>query len=258
MNLKRKFLLLTLTATSVVVAWGGVAGKAADLYHQSWEEAGNRSTPKKPLPLGAHPVGLEQQRESDAHVGRGIVLFNGKGFCFGCHGRNGDIKKVDDPEVLGMNPRPADLREPAEKSVRQLYLSIKYGLHGTSMFPVQKIAGLQDEELLDILSYVLVLQRTPHSWGEMLHQLQRRDGEVEQAILAACDQRATGDYVAFTECEDRFIKQYRDLLMGRPVDIPQDRYFKIQSSCKKRFGTDLDGLAQCYGLEYELTRQTRR
>jgi hypothetical protein len=122
------------------------------------------------------------------------------------------------------------------------------------MVPVQKIAGLQSEEMFDILSYVLALKRTPLPQGEMLHQLQRRDGEVDLAILAACDQRATGDYVAFTECEDRFMKQYRDLLVGRPADIPRARYAEIQANCKQRFGTDLDGLARCYELEYGITR----
>jgi len=163
---------------------------------------------------------------------------------------------VNNPDVAKLNPIPADLRKPSDKSVRQLYLTIKYGIHRTGMLPIQGHEGIGNEEILPLLSYVLALQGTPLSQDEMFEQLRRRDGEADLAILAMCDEQAIGDYDALKACVDRSTKRYRDLLVGRPADIPKARYEEIQASCKQRFGTDLDGLARCYGLEYRITRKS--
>jgi hypothetical protein len=162
---------------------------------------------------------------------------------------------VSNPQVAKLNPRPANLREPSDKSVRQLYFIIKYGIPNTAMVPVQEEARLKNEELLSILSYVLALQGIPLSQHEMFDQLHRRDGEADRSILALCDAEAIGDTDAREACEHRYAKRYRDLLVGRPADIPAARYKEIQASCKERFGSDLDGLARCYRLEYGLTRK---
>lgn len=247
MRHKGRLLLLTLAVTSFALLWGCVATRADDLYRQRLE-ARKRSLPK-PLPEAKHLVGLDEDT-----VRRGKALFNGKAVCFGCHGTDGDINQVTNPQVAKLNPRPADLRKPSDKSVRQLYFIIKYGIPNTGMVPVQEEARLKNEELTALLSYVLALQGTPLSQEEIFDQLHRRDGEADRAILATCDAQAIGDTDARETCEHRYAKRYLDLLVGRPADIPPARYSEIQTSCKQRFGTDLDGLARCYRLEYGMTR----
>jgi cytochrome c len=235
MNQKGTYLLLMLAATSFIfLCWGYAATWADGLY------------------------GLDEQFEIDTHVGRGIMLFNRKAACFVCHGVNGDIKQVTRPDVAQLNPRPADLREPSDKSVRQMYLIIKYGIHETGMVAIQPLTGLRDDEMLPLLSYVLALQRRPLSQEEMFDQSRRRDGDADRAIMAMCAEQAMGDSDAAQACEDQYMKRYRDLVMGRPADIPRDRYAEIQATCKQRFGTNLDDLARCYGLEYGLTRRATR
>jgi mono/diheme cytochrome c family protein len=227
MNRKVQFLLLTLAATSFALAWGSVTTHAV--------------------------VGLDERA-----VERGKALFHRKAACFVCHGLNGDIKQVTRPDVAQLNPRPADLRERSDKSVRQMYLIIKYGIHETGMVAIQPLTRLRDDEMLPLLSYVLALQRTPLSQDEMLDQSRRRDGDADRAIMAMCAEQAIGDSDAAQACEDQYMKRYRDLVMGRPADISRARYAEIQASCKQRFGTDLtdlDGLARCYGLEYGMARQ---
>lgn len=224
MNRNVQFLLLTLVATSLALAWGSVTTHAV--------------------------VGLDEQA-----IERGKALFHRKAACFVCHGVNGDIKQVTRPDVAELNPRPADLREPSDKSVRQMYLIIKYGIQETGMVAIQPLTKLRDDEMLPLLSYVLALQRTPLSQDEMIDQSRRRDGDTDRAIMAMCAEQAIGDSGAAQACEDQYMKRYRDLVMGRPADISRARYAEIQASCKQRFGTDLDGLARCYGLEYGMTRQ---
>jgi cytochrome c553 len=224
MNRKVQYLLLTLAATSLALAWGSVTTHAV--------------------------VGLDEQA-----VERGKVLFNRKAACFVCHGVNGDINQVTRPDVAELNPRPADLREPSDKSVRQMYLIIKYGIQETGMVAIQLLTKLRDDEMLPLLSYVLALQRTSLSQDEMVDQSRRRDGDADRAIMAMCAEQAIGDSGAAQACEDQYMKRYRDLVMGRPADISRARYVEIQTSCKQRFGTDLDALARCYGLEYGMTRQ---
>ena len=211
--------------------------------------SGEPTTP----PEAKHLVGLDERA-----VEQGKALFNGKAVCSGCHGINGDIKQVKNPDMAKLNHRPADLREPSDKSVRQLYLSIKYGIHRTGMLPIHEHTGIRDEDIFPLLSYVLALQGTPLSQDEMFEQLRRRDGEAEQAILAMCDEQAIGDDDALKACVERSTKRYRDLVVGRPADIPKARYAEIQASCRQRFGTDLDGLARCYGLEYGITRKSSK
>lgn len=207
--------------------------------------------------VGMTPSILHAAELDEESVQRGQSLFNGKAVCFGCHGRDGDLTQVDNPLVAKLNPGPANLREPSDKSVRQLYFIIKYGIPNTSMVPVQDQASVQEDELLYILSYVLALQGTPLSQDKLFDQLRRRDGEADRAILAICEAKTIGDSDAMAACEHLYAKRYRDLLVGRPADIPPARYAEIQGSCKKRFGTDLDGLARCYRLEYGMTRRTK-
>ena len=75
---------------------------------------------------------------------RGRAIFNGKGFCFQCHGQDGDIDRrpVMDPEIARvieqLNPKPSDLRNPAtlkSKNDAERFTTIREGHRGTAMFP---------------------------------------------------------------------------------------------------------------------------
>jgi len=213
-------------------------------YRQQQEETRAPTMPQKAMAVDPDVVGLDEDT-----VSRGHALFHGTGGCVACHGTNGDIKQVPKPSMAKRNRKPVDLRQPSDKSVRQLYLIVKYGIPNT---------GFRENEVVAVLSYVLSLQGTAPSQDEIFDQVQRRDGEADRAMLTLCDAQAMGDTTGREACEYHFAEQYRELLMGRPADIPPARYHEIQASCTQRFGIDLDGLAGCYRLEYGLTRSLTR
>jgi len=226
----------------VVLLSGCVATQADDVYRQRQEEARKRAIQQKPV--GADEYVLR----------RGKALFNGKAVCAGCHGADGDINQVNSPQVAKLNPRPTDLRAPSDKSVRQLYLTIKYGISGTGMVPVEEDIGLRDEDMFGLVSYVLSLQGKPLALSEIIDQAHDRDGQADRAINATCAEKEI--YSKAQEmCEHRIRQRYRELLVGRPPDIPTARYAEIQTSCAQQFGTDLDGLARCYRQQYGMTRR---
>lgn len=244
-----EFRVPVLIATLGFLVWGCVATRADDLYRQRQEAARNRLAAAPAIPAVQTVVELDERA-----IQHGRALYNGKAVCFGCHGSNGDIRSVNSSDVARLNPSPTDLRAPTDKSVRQLYLILRYGIPSTGMVPVQEAAGLRDEDLRDLISYLLTLQGKPLSKVEIFDQAFRRDGEADRAILLTCEAEAIGDFDARALCEHRYAKRYRDLLVGRPADIPTARYREIQSSCKQRFGTVLDELARCHRLEYGVTR----
>jgi hypothetical protein len=200
--------------------------------------------PRKVVAEDLYLVGLDVD-----NVGRGHTLFHGRGVCVVCHGANGDIAQVRKQDLAKRTRKPVDLRQPSDKSVRQLYLIVKYGIPGT---------GFRDDEVMAVLSYVLSLQGTALSQDEFIELVQRREGEADRAMGIQCNARAMDDSSAREACEDQFAERYRDLLIGRPADIPPARYQEIQANCAQRFGRDLDGLAGCYRLEYGLTRKAAR
>lgn len=93
----------------------------------------------------------------NAEKGQGI--FNGKGVCFGCHGRMGHIDEIPDNSLVGqMNPKPSDFRNPNAlklKSDKQRFRAVKYGLPSTAMVPMTHIS---DEEIIDVLAYLRTLR----------------------------------------------------------------------------------------------------
>lgn len=251
MKLHSKLHFPVLAATLVFLLWGCVATQADVLYRQRQEEARKRHATAPAILLAQNVVGLDAQA-----IQHGKALFNGKAVCFGCHGSSGDISSVTNSNVSRLNPSPTDLREPTDKSVRQLYLIVKYGIPSTGMVPIQEAAGLRDEDVGDLIAYLLALQGKPLSTNEIFDQAFRPDGEADLAISVKCEAETLGDSDARAYCEDRYSKRYRDLLVGRPADIPTARYVEIQADCKQRFGTNLDELARCYRLEYALTRKS--
>ena len=243
---------VTLVVVLGVVASGCVATRADDVYRQRQEEARKRAIQQKPLPEATNAGGVDEYV-----VRRGKALFNGKAVCWGCHGPNGDLNQVNNPRVAKLSPRPTDLREPSDKSVRQLYLIIKYGISGTGMVPVEEEIGLGEEDMFGLVSYVLSIQGKPLALSEIIDQVHDRDGPADRAIAATCAEKEI--YSKAQEmCEHRIRQRYRELLIGRPPDIPSSRYSEIQTDCTQQFGTDLEGLAQCYRLQYRVTRQQMR
>jgi mono/diheme cytochrome c family protein len=114
----------------------------------AWAMAGNpRSTPTMP-----------------GDVERGKSLFNGKGICFYCHGRDGHVDQRPQlsPDtnafVARLNPKPTDLRNPKSlkmKTDKERFRAIREGHEGTGMFPD---STLTDQEIRDTLAYLSVLR----------------------------------------------------------------------------------------------------
>ncbi len=232
MKLRRKLLLPILVVTLAFLFWGFNC-----------------------IQVLAGPV-TEGEVEVDPHaLPRGQALFHGKGVCFACHGSEGDPSNVTNKDVARLNPRPTDIRTPTDKSVRQLYLVIKYGVPGTGMVALQETQDLRHEDVAHLISYMLSLQGKRLVVEDVVRQMFSPDTETDQAISAMCEADAIGDTDARDYCEDHYAKRYRDLIIGRPADIPVSRYTKIETSCKKSFAKDLDGLALCYRKEFSLTRQ---
>jgi mono/diheme cytochrome c family protein len=230
---------------------GCEATRADDIFRQRLEESRKRAA--EPIPEAPNLTGIDKDT-----VLHGKVLFNGKAVCAGCHGTNGDIKQVSNPGVARLNPSPTDLREPSDKSARQLYLIIKYGIPGTGMVPIQEEAGLQDQEVVSLISYLLALRGQPRPRNAILDDIYTGNTETDLAIYKICDDQALGDTSMRKACEHRLQRRYLDLLIGRPPDIPTAQYSEIQTSCTQQFGADLDGLARCYRQQYGMTRMRQR
>jgi cytochrome c553 len=108
--------------------------------------------------------------QGDAELGR--KLFNGKGYCYQCHGIEGYIDRRPQlaPEIANMiahlDPTPADFRNPTAlkfKNDKGRFRTIKEGHRGTAMLPK---AFLSDQEITDILAYLSVLRSEATSTGK--------------------------------------------------------------------------------------------
>ena len=94
----------------------------------------------------------------------GRKIYNGKGFCYQCHGSDGYIDrrpKMNEEMrrvIDHLNPPPADFRNPAalkSKNDQERFDTIQNGHRGTAMFPHH---FLKDAELYDVLAYLSVLR----------------------------------------------------------------------------------------------------
>lgn len=94
----------------------------------------------------------------------GRKIYNGKGFCFQCHGSDGyidrrpkmneEMRRVIDQ----LDPPPADFRNPStlkSKNDQDRFDIIQNGHRGTAMFPHR---FLRNAEINDILAYLSVLR----------------------------------------------------------------------------------------------------
>ena len=245
-------------------AVGCVANRADGLHEQKQVKA-KKHLPATPIIEAKKPLDLVQQEkdslgdEDDSRsIYKGKALFHGKAVCFECHGQNGDIRNVSNATLAKLDPSPTDLRRPTDKSVRQLYLIIKYGLSATGMSPSPEAAKLSDDEVVYVISYLLAIQGHPLPIDVISNQSFRPHTDTDVAISLLCEQEATADFDQEDNCEDRYAKRYRDLIVGRPPDISAARYTEIETGCKERAVKDLDTLALCYRAEYTASRPATR
>jgi mono/diheme cytochrome c family protein len=100
--------------------------------------------------------------EGNSEEGRKI--YNGKGFCYQCHGYDGyiDQRPQMEPELSRLidelDPKPADFRNPAtlqSKDDQERFDTIRKGHSGTNMFPKK---FLSDANINDIVAYLSVLR----------------------------------------------------------------------------------------------------
>lgn len=205
-----------------------------------------------------HPGHAVPDDPTDRHsVQRGKVLFHDKAACFECHGQNGDLNQVSHSRYTTLAPPPTDLRTPTDKSVRQLYLILRYGIPGTEMASLHRPTTLLARDILDLIAYVLDLQGTARSLDALASQTVRPDTETDVAISTMCEQEEIGAFDRKEHCEDRYAKRYLNLIVGRPPDISPARYAEIESGCKQRAAKDLDTLELCYRAEYTASRPVR-
>jgi mono/diheme cytochrome c family protein len=207
-----------------------------------------------------HPEKSVLSGAADRHsIQRGNALFHGKAGCYECHGENGDLSRISHSQGALLDPPPTDLRIPTEKSVRQLFLSIKYGIPATGMVPRQRMATLPEEDILAVIAYLLDLQGSARPPDVIASQKGRPHTETDVAIAKMCEQEEIGNVDTKARCEDRYAKRYLDLIVGRPPDISAERYAEIEIRCKQRAMEDLDTLMLCYRAEYVASRpETRR
>ena len=86
------------------------------------------------------------------NVAKGKALFEGKGTCFNCHGKEG---KGDGPAGLILNPTPRNFTNCKFHKKRkdgELFWVIKNGSTGTGMVPLIPVA-INEEEAWTIINY---------------------------------------------------------------------------------------------------------
>jgi mono/diheme cytochrome c family protein len=102
--------------------------------------------------------------KNTGNIEEGRKIYNGKGFCYQCHGSDGYIDRRPNMNeemrrvIDHLDPPPADLRNPAalkSKNDQERFDTIQNGHHGTAMFPHQ---FLKDAEIYDVLAYLSVLR----------------------------------------------------------------------------------------------------
>jgi len=119
---------------------------------------------------GPSPSETTSKRQGDAEQGRKV--FNGKGVCDYCHGRDGHLDQRPHlaPDTTAfidrLNPKPPDLRNPSSlklKTDEERFRLIRKGHLGTGMFPD---ITLTDKEIKDIVAYLSTLRQDTSSKGK--------------------------------------------------------------------------------------------
>lgn len=112
----------------------------------------------------AHAQFSSSAMKQRGNAERGRELFNGRGICFYCHGKDGDINQRPqlNPDTMAviarLNPRPHDLRNSDVlklKTDEGRFRLIREGHSGTGMLPD---TTLTNEDIIDILAYLSALR----------------------------------------------------------------------------------------------------
>ncbi|MGH7524798.1 MAG: c-type cytochrome [Gemmatimonadales bacterium] len=92
-----------------------------------------------------------------ARAARGRILFQGKGLCFSCHGKDGEGLLGPTTKLAG---RPLVHAKPTLASIAALITSGVDGAHSTSgqVMPPKGGSRMSDSEILAVAQYVLQLQ----------------------------------------------------------------------------------------------------
>lgn len=114
------------------------------------------------FPPKVPPDQLEALRElkgdvplSKESIELGNKLYNEKGVCFACHGREGRVGEGINPKVIELNPPPTDLKSSLFHKTRsdgELFWVIRMGIKGTGM---PSFGGLLSElETWHVVNYI--------------------------------------------------------------------------------------------------------
>lgn len=93
----------------------------------------------------------------EVSAGSGKTLFNGKGVCMDCHGKDGNSEQIPDSmidEISQLNPKPTNLRTSIslhEKTDSEIFWVIKHGKPGTAMVPMTHV---NDDEIWHLVRYI--------------------------------------------------------------------------------------------------------
>lgn len=120
----------------------------------SWSEAAERHMmqPRVPADRLAEARALRSPvPNSPEMVKKGKEIYDGKGTCFNCHGKDGG---GNGPGAAQLNPSPRNFRDHGfwrHRTEGELFWVIKYGSPGTTMIGFGQV--LSDEEIWSLIQY---------------------------------------------------------------------------------------------------------
>lgn len=135
----------------------------------SWSEAAERHMmePRVPADKLAEARALKNPVPNSPEVVRkGRELYEGKGTCFNCHGKDGG---GNGPGAAQLKPSPRNFRHHGfwrHRTEGELFWVIKYGSPGTAMIGFGQV--LSDEEIWSLIQYERTFARR-HGPGRMGH-----------------------------------------------------------------------------------------
>lgn len=91
--------------------------------------------------------------DSPDAIKKGKEIYNGKGTCFNCHGKEG---KGDGTLGASLNPSPRNFSNPnfnGCKTPGEMFWVIKNGIHGTGMIAAVNTGLISEEEAWQVLLY---------------------------------------------------------------------------------------------------------
>jgi len=117
-------------------------------------------------------------------VEKGKVLYNGKGTCFNCHGKDG---MGNGPAATGLDPAPRNFHHHGfwrHRTEGEIFWVIKNGSPGTSM--IGFVGQLTDEEIWAIIQYERSFAGAQGPGHGMGHRGPHRSGGIEPRNGGCC------------------------------------------------------------------------